>query len=95
MINQVILIGKVIESVKLEDNKSKLKIEVKRSFKNSNGIYESDEIECTLWNMIATNTLEYIQIRDIVVVKGRLQVIDNQLEVIAEKISFISSRSDK
>ena len=46
---------------------------VQRAYKNEEGIYEADFIDCTLWNAIAKNTVEYCKKGDIVGVKGRLQ----------------------
>ena len=75
---------------------------VQRSSKNSEGIYETDFIKCTLWNAIADRTAEYCKKGDIVGIKGRLQVSNYEdkegkkqysTEVIAEKVTFLSSKS--
>ena len=59
-------------------------------------------VECTLWNNIAENTAEYCKKGDIVGVKGRLQTNNYEkedgskvfkLDVVAEKVTFLSSRS--
>lgn len=109
MLNQVVLVGRLTkdpEIIKYENNGSKtvINIAVNRSFKNSNGIYETDFIRCILWNGIAANTAEYCHKGDIVGVKGRLQTSTYEdkdgskkynMDVIAEKISFISSYNKK
>ena len=75
---------------------------IPRSFKNAEGEYETDFVECTLWNNIAENTAEYCKKGDIVGVKGRLQTNNYEkedgskvfkLDVVAEKVTFLSSRS--
>ena len=75
---------------------------IPRSFKNADGEYETDFVECTLWNNIAENTAEYCKKGDIVGVKGRLQTNNYEkedgskvfkLDVVAEKVTFLSSRS--
>lgn len=103
--NQVILVGRLAENPvvsKTETGKdyTSINLAVSRSFKNSDGIYEADFIRCVLWNGVAANTSEYCHVGDIVGIKGRLQnrSYDNEnnerkyiTEVIAERVSFISS----
>lgn len=109
MLNQVVLVGRLSEDPvvnKLENDKQVMTVNlaVPRSFKNSEGIYETDFIRCVLWNGIAENTAEYCHKGDIVGIKGRLQMnsyVDkedkkhNYSEVIAEKVSFLSSNNKK
>ena len=75
---------------------------VPRSFKNSEGQYETDFISCVLWKGIAENTVEYCKKGDLVGIKGRIQSrnieIDEEtkkqvVEVVAEKVTFLSSRN--
>lgn len=105
MLNQVVLVGRLSEDPvvnQTENNKQVMTVNlaVPRSFKNSDGIYETDFIRCVLWNGIAENTAEYCKKGDVVGVKGRLQMNSytdkndkkqNYSEVIAEKVSFLSS----
>ncbi len=107
MLNQVVLVGRLtkdLETKELEEGKSvcNMTLAIPRSFKNADGEYETDFVECVLWNSIAQNTAEYCKKGDIIGVKGRLQT-DNyekengekvfKLNVIAEKVTFLSSRS--
>ena len=108
MLNQVVLVGRLVknpEIQKIENNKSILRITlaVPRSFKNSNGEYDTDFIDCTLWDMVAKNTTDYCHKGDIIGIKGRLQTskyekeehIVYKLEVIAEKVTFLSSNKQE
>lgn len=109
MLNQIVLVGRLtsdLEVKELEGGKKEtlLTLAIPRSFKNENGEYETDFITCRLFNNIAENTAEYCKKGDIVGIKGRLQSIveENVLEekvfkteVIAEKVTFLSSKSDK
>lgn len=108
MLNQVVLVGRLTsdpEAVQLEGGhkKSIFNVAVPRSFKNQNGEYETDFIRCVLWDAIATSTSEYCKKGDIVGIKGRIQVTqydDNGekkylTEVIAEKVTFLSSKKEK
>ena len=106
--NQVVLVGRLVENpqVKKMDNGknyTSINVAVSRPFKNSDGVYETDFIRCVLWNGIASNTEEYCHTGDIVGIKGRLQNRSYEdgethekkyiTEVIAERISFISSKT--
>ena len=107
MLNQVVLVGRLtkdLEVKELEDGKkvTNMTLAIPRSFKNAEGEYETDFVECTLWNNIAENTAEYCKKGDIVGVKGRLQTNNYEkedgskvfkLDVVAEKVTFLSSRS--
>ena len=107
MLNQVVLVGRLtkdLETKELEEGKSvcNMTLAIPRSFKNADGEYETDFVECVLWNSIAQNTAEYCKKGDIIGVKGRLQTYNYEkengekvfkLNVIAEKVTFLSSRS--
>jgi single-strand DNA-binding protein len=109
MLNQVVLVGRLtkdIEVKELEGGKkvASVTLAVQRCFKNAEGEYETDFIECTLWNMVAENTAEYCKKGDIVGVKGRLQSNTYEkedgtkvykTEVVAEKVTFLSSRKNE
>ena len=101
MLNQVIIVGRLVEKPIVEENENGKKVcdiilAVPRSFKNDEGIYDTDFIKCTLWNGIAENTVEYCNKGDVIGVKGRLQCLGgNELQVIAEKITFLSNNKNK
>ena len=109
MLNQVVLVGRLADepaSVELENGHKKITMDVivPRSYKNEKGEYDSDRIRCLLWDQIATTTKEFCHKGDIVGVKGRIQVTEiNETEdtikyiteVIAEKITFLSSKKEE
>lgn len=108
MLNNVIIVGRLTKdpTVIETENGSKrsfIVVAVPRTFKNSDGIYETDFIKCTLWNVIAEHTCEYCKKGDIVGVKGRIQTssyerdgeIKYSTEVIAERITFLSENKNK
>lgn len=101
MLNQVVLVGRItkLEELKKENDKTftVITLAVPRSYKNAEGIYDTDFISCILWDNVAKSTLEYCNKGDIVGVRGRLQtktIEENRtaLELIAEKITFLSSK---
>ena len=101
MLNQVIMVGRLVAKPIVEENEngrkvSEITIAVTRSFKNDEGIYDTDFIKCILWNGIAENTVEYCNKGDLISVKGRLQCLGgNELQVVAEKITFLSTNKTK
>lgn len=108
MHNVVYLIGRLTEdptlkSIGEEKDMLTINLAVQRSYKNENGIYETDFIRCILWNGIAKNTSEYCHKGDLVGVKGRLQTrkyeYENKedkyiTEVIVDKVSFLASKRE-
>lgn len=99
MLNQIVLVGRLTENPtveNLEEGKAvaTVTLAVSRSMKNAEGEYETDFIPCQLWNGIANNTAEYCKKGDIVGVKGRIQSADGKLEIIAEKVTFLSSKKE-
>ena len=107
MQNVVFLIGRLVSDPELKKSEgdkdySTITLAVQRSFKNSDGIYESDFIRCKLWNGIATNVHTYCKKGDLVGMKGRIQIrsyIEGEetkyiTEIIADKVSFLSSTTN-
>ncbi len=106
MLNQVVLVGRLTADPEITVTSTGKKITavtiaVQRTFKNMNGLYDTDFIKCVLWNNIAANTTEYCRKGDIVGIKGRLQTgdyLDKEdvkkyyTEVIAEKVTFLSNK---
>lgn len=109
MLNQVVLVGRLtrdLEVNKTDSNKcySHITLAVPRSFKNINGEYETDFIDCILWDSVAKSTSEYCHKGDIVGVKGRIQseTIEKEdgtkkyyINVVAERVTFLSSNNNK
>ena len=103
MLNQVVMVGRLtsdpeINEVENDRKVATITLAVQRSYKNAEGVYETDFIKCILWNGIAENTAEYCKKGDVIGVKGRIQTtnVDDKIlmEVVAEKISFLSSRKE-
>ena len=97
MLNQVIMVGRLTNDPEVKEEKAYITLAIPRSFKNAEGCYDTDFINCVLFNSIASNTAEYCKKGDIVGVKGRLQSNDEtdyKIEVIAEKVTFLSSKRD-
>lgn len=106
MLNQIVLVGRIAKEIEVRETESGKKVAtltlaVPRSFKNINGEYETDFLYCSLWDVIASNTREYCKVGDIVGVKGRVtsSVYEKDgekhyaMDIIAEKVTFLSSKS--
>lgn len=107
MLNQTVLVGRIVKDPELIDTEtgkkvSNLTIAVPRSYKNKDGEYDTDFIDCTLWSGLAENTVEYCKKGDLVGIKGRLETEvyekeDNSTvkntKLVAEKVTFLSSKN--
>lgn len=95
MLNQTVLVGRIVKDIEQEgETKAVVTVAVPRSYKNADGEYDTDFIPCVLWNGIATNTLECCKKGDLIGVKGRIQSNENEITVVAEKITFLSSKKE-
>lgn len=103
MLNQIVLVGRLVQDPETKELENRIKtsyitLAVKRSYKNVNGEYEIDLIPVKLYKGIAENTVEYCKIGDIVGIRGRVQSRKEEdksiIEVIAEKVTFLSSRKE-
>ena len=98
MLNQTVLVGRLVqdpEIKELENDKKagNITLAVTRSYKNADGIYENDFIPITLWQGIAENVKEYCKKGNLVGVRGRLQAREDKVEVVGEKVTFLSSKA--
>ena len=107
MLNQVVLVGRLTkepEFIELENGKKVLNVllAVPRSYKNENGEYDTDFIDCVLWEALAENTTEYCHKGDMVGIKGRVNTEyyekdDDKIKItniVAEKVTFLSSKKE-
>lgn len=105
MLNQIVIVGRLVKDPELKETDSGKKVTnitlaVPRSYKNVNGEYDTDFIDCTLWTGVAESTSEYCKKGDLLGVKGRVQTRMYEkeeekkyvTEVIAEKVTFLTSK---
>lgn len=109
MFNTVILVGRLVRDPELQltdtgKKRSYITLAVSRGYKNQNGEYETDFLDCTLWTGIAENTAEYCKSGDVVGVKGKLQtwILENEdgtkqkkMEIVAERVTFLANARNK
>ena len=109
MNNLVSLVGRLVSTPELKETEEGKKftyitLAVPRSFKNEEGIYETDFIDCILWNGIAESTAEYCRRGDLIGIRGKIQTTNverddfkyKKTEIVAEKVSFLATgKSEK
>ncbi len=101
--NNVVIVGRLVRDPEMKTTTQNtdvlnITLAVDRNFKNVNGEYEVDFVDCILWKGIAKSTAEYCVKGDLIGVKGRLQtrsyvyedVKRTASEVVAEKVTFLS-----
>lgn len=103
--NSVMLVGRLAQDIEVKQLDSgkevtKVALAVPRSFKNPDGVYETDFFDCILWDGLAKNAGEYCHKGDTIGIRGRLQTSTYEVEkvkrkvveIIVEKLTFLSSK---
>lgn len=107
MMNQVTMVGRLVSDpiVKEDENGTKrmnFVIAVPRSYKNADGVYETDFVDCVTWNGSATLTQQYCKKGDMLGVRGRIETSNYEkdgekrksTEVVVERMTFLSSSKE-
>ena len=105
MVNSVMLVGRLAQDIDIKTLDSgkevtNVSLAVNRSFKNVDGVYDTDFFDCVLWEGLAKNAREYCKKGDTVGVRGRLQtdyyekdgIKHKVVQIIVEKLTFLSSK---
>lgn len=109
MVNQIVLVGRIAKApeTRTTENGKKiatLTLAVPRNYKNVNGEYDTDFLDCTLWSSVAESTSEYCKTGDMIGVKGRVQsrIVESpdgqkrrKTEIVAERVTFLTSNGSR
>ena len=109
MVNQIVLVGRIAKAPEVKTSESgrkyaSLTLAVPRNYKNINGEYDTDFLDCTLWSQVAESTSEYCSTGDMIGVKGRVQnrIIElpdgskrKKTEIVAERVTFLTSNPSR
>ena len=109
MMNQFFGVGRLVAQPEVKESENGKKytnftIAVQRSYKNADGVYETDFLDVVSFGPMAETTCEYCQKGDMVGVKGRVETSSYQNEdgekrkstqIIADRITFLSSSKNK
>lgn len=107
MLNNVNLCGRLTHDIDLRYTQSgkavgSFSLAVNRNFKNSDGDYEADFINCTIWGKSAENLANFVSKGSLINVSGRLNTrnYDNKqgqkvyvTEVIVERFDLLDSKN--
>lgn len=108
MINNVVLIGRLTRDVELRytpQNQAvgQFTLAVIRNFKNQNGEYDADFINCVIWGKFAENFANWTKKGNLVGITGRIQTrnYENQqgqrvyvTEMVAESFQLLEKRDN-
>ena len=78
MLNQTVIVGRLVRDPDLYETENGNKVTnitlaVPRSYKNADGEYDTDFINCVLWKGVAESASEYCHKGDLLGIKGRIQ----------------------
>ncbi len=109
MINEAILVGRLVADPELKSTQSGIAVvsftvAVNRSYKNASGGYDADFINCVAWRNQAEFLSKYFGKGDKIGIIGSIQTRSYEdragmkryaTEVVADKIRFIDSKSER
>ena len=88
MLNLVALSGKITKVYRDEKGRFFMLLAVERDFREKDGNVLDDILTCTLWQAMFESIEEYYRPGQTVTISGHLEVIDDKMVVIGEKIAF-------
>ena len=105
MINEVVLVGRLTRNIEVRYTQSEkavgnFTLAINRRFKNQNGEYETDFIDCVVFGKQAETMAQYTKKGDLIGVEGSIQkraYEDKEgnkrysTEIMVEKITFIQT----
>ena len=107
--NGVTLVGRITADPEIKElndgtKRTTITVAVQRNYKNADGEYETDFVDCVLWGGVASNTAEYCKKGDLVGIKGKVETntyenADGEkkksTQIVAEKVTFLSTAKEK
>ena len=104
--NRVVLVGRLTKDPELRYTQSgtavaSMTLAVKRNFKNGEGEYETDFINCVVWRKPAENAANFLKKGSLAGVDGRVQTRNYEgedgkrvyvTEILAESVQFLEPR---
>ena len=90
MLNQLFMIGLIKQMPVDEGENHFFVLEVKRSYKNSVGVYEKDTFKCHLWIAISKKIISVCKIGDLIAIKGRLVDDNGGCHILCEQVILLN-----
>lgn len=107
MLNEFIGVGRLVREPELKELEKgsvcNFTIAIQRSYKNSDGLYDTDFIDCSLFNVAAERLVKYCKKGDLIGIIGQLKIDTyinsedkkvNKAIIQVSKVSFLSSKKD-
>ena len=102
-------VGRLVARPELKESENGNKyvnytVAVQRSYKNADGVYETDFLDVVSFGPVAEKTADYCQKGDMVGIKGRVEtsLYENEngekkksTQIVADNITFLSSSKEK
>lgn len=90
MVNMVMLIGRLTKDPEIVEKENGIKVSritlaINRKFKNADGVYYTDYIDCVLWNNCAKNVNTYCNKGDLIGVEEDFKLILMKKMVLRKK----------
>ena len=109
MMNQFWGVGRLVAKPEVKESENGNKyanytVAVPRSYKNADGVYETDFLDVVSFGPVAEKTAEYCHKGDMIGIKGRIEtsIYENEngekkksTQIIADNITFLSSSKEK
>lgn len=105
MINKVVLIGRITKDIELKSTSNgkevcQFNLAVTRNYKNQNGEYESDFINCIAYGKTAELISKFTKKGDKIAIEGRIQTGSYEkdgkkvytTDIIVENVSFVEAK---
>ena len=98
MLNQIVLVGRLVKNVEKGDKY--MTLACPRSFKNAEGNYDTDFIDIKLSNYISQSTMEYCKKGDVIGVIGRIESLSvddgdghyiKKMEIVADRVTYLAA----
>ena len=97
MMNMLTLVGRVINDpiLKKDENRStyaNITLAITRRFKDADGTYPTDYIDCVVRGNVAQGVCEYLSKGDLIGIKGEIRTTKKELEIVANSVTFLASK---
>ena len=102
--NNVILMGRLTKDPDVKENCTRFSIAVNRDFKNSDGNYDADFINCVCFKKTAEFVGKYFHKGNRILLTGRIQTGSytnrdgnkvNTTDIVVEKAEFVETKSQR
>lgn len=85
MLNQVFLVGRLSKDIAFNNNEMVINIAIPKNTQ------DTDYIDVKLGEEMARNIANYCRKGDILGIKGKVSSLNGTIEIVAEKITFLSN----